>query len=183
MRIIYVIISVLFFSLTYSQVRLNSVEKQVLERELSVRNKNSDVLRKMIGDSLLVHINIMPYQKSLTELKSTISASKELTKEEIDEIFGSEPDKNYNLPNHPKEWILKDFSGMLVTFYKGDNEIAKRKILEMYNVLSISVPVVRKDKKYALIQTSNEHEGGVLHIYKNTSKGWTLYKNIQLYYI
>lgn len=183
MKNAYTTIILLMFSLSHCQVKLDKFEREVLKSEILKREENNGRLQKMIGDSLLVHINILQFDSSFNELKAKIIISGELSKDEVEKIFDSDPDKIYKVSKRFKEWTQKDFTGRNVTIFKGNSENSKRKILEMYNVLSISVPVVRSDKKFAFIQTSNEHEGGILHIYMRNGDNWIWYKDIQLYFI
>jgi hypothetical protein len=157
---------------------MNADERAVFELEVS-RNDNSTHLKRFVGDSLLVNRSILPYQKTFGEFKSWCIATKTLNEQEADEIFGSKPDKLFRLKHDGKEWTSQDFQRRIVSLFVESEP--RQQNLGFFGTLSISVPVIRKDKKYALIQVDNIQEGGLLRVYKKTSQGWIFYKTINLY--
>jgi hypothetical protein len=163
-----------------SQFNLNQDQRTVLELELQKKQNSHGAIRE-VGDSLIVAAEILPYSKNLDELKSWVIEARCLSKADAEEIFGPDPVKSFSSVMVNRKWTHKDFPRRVVTFY--DDERKNRQSLSIFNIFSFSVPIIRNDMKYILLQTSDNHNGGVLHIYKHSDDGWVLYKDVQLYLI
>lgn len=155
---------------------MSSGERAVFELEIA-RNTNNPQLTRYIGDSLLVDKDVLP-NYTIDKLINMGLSSKSLVKEEVGEIFGTKPAESFQLKHTTLKWQTRNFKKTIVKLYS-DND--KNQNLNFFGLLSISVPVIRKDKKYAIVQVENIQEGGLLRVYKKTPKGWVFYKTINLY--
>jgi len=172
-------------------------ENQIKIINLELNRQKSDFSNKydtkpIIGDSILVNRAVIKNDKSPDDLKLWLGnvKAKGLTASDYIDIFGKDSLELYDLNvGRCTEWTQEAFPNLKVSiYYEGkykDPNTGKVKPLMAFSnatTLFLSVPQIRKDQKYALIQTSSAKHGGVLSIYKNTHQGWELYKNVILYY-
>lgn len=181
MKIISSILLLFCISIAFGQKNL---EKEILKLEVSAyKEYYAKNTRAFINDSIIVNIEISPDTKMYKDLRADVLNTGDLTEIEVNEIFGTEQNNLFDTGaavSSQNKWTADSFSGFKIKFY--DSEKMK-KVYFPYLVVSLSKPIFRKDNKYALIISSNENDGGVLTIYKNTGNGWMPYKKVQLYYI
>lgn len=107
---------------------------------------------------------------------------KYLTELEVEEIFGTD-EVEFQEAIHVEEWKedLLD-SGKILLYDEG---IAKRfkGVFGSPNPIELSIPAIRADGEFALIQMRDRTLGGLLHIYKKTNGEWVMYKQIRLSHV
>ncbi|WP_159801181.1 hypothetical protein [Flavobacterium sp. MK4S-17] len=176
----------LLFSCGSKRIPEDNTEKllYITLADYQKRHPNSDYLKLQIKDSLILNKEILFLEK-VNDLKQWLVMAEKLTNDEITEIFG-----NSFTIYEKNQWSNRDFSGINVLLF--DNQKYSESIninnqektgIGIGNKLAVSLPVIREDKKYALIKTESETDGGLLLIYINQNGKWQLYKTIQLYFV
>lgn len=170
------------------QNKLNTDQINILNIELTHikdNHPNSNSLKKIIGDSLLVNKKVNRYDPLPPgyDLKKLCMSNEELTVDEANEIFGNgefsypDPDK------HKTHWSAEDFAGYKIAFFEDRKKSPRDNVLAtLHNVISISIPSIRSDGKFALMHVEDS-AGGQLKIYKKVVGKWVSYKSIWLYLV
>lgn len=169
----------------YSQSTMTAEDKQIIHTEI-LRNTDSlaaqEAVYDFIKDSLLVNSKVLK-PKKMKAIKSVLNADN-ITDMQKEEIFGIR-DENYFTESKLKNvnWQQNAFADLKVAlFTKSKYKKRKNAVNALYkaDMLSLSRPVINKDRTYALIETMSNKKGRILSIYKNTDKGWMFYKDIVL---
>ncbi|MES2486285.1 MAG: hypothetical protein V4581_10120 [Bacteroidota bacterium] len=163
-------------SLTNTQIQIVQLELTQLKE-----THRSQCYNNIIGDSLLVYKDVIINFDSAIYLSEYTVMSEQLKQEEANDIFGTDTGKIfYQMPaTDIKEWKTEYFPDFKVAFATVKNQ----RISPMCNPLSLSIPCVRSDGKYALLYCTSESIGGLLKIYKNNNSAWALHKQIILFAI
>jgi len=134
-------------------------------------------------EKVVISLAKITYEEYIFKSIKTFASDSGLSDTEINEIFGKNIYDLYNLKNKSNDkWCKNSFKNIEVELYDAEGK-PKNIGFKSMQVMGISKVVVRKDQKYALVQTVSDANGGVLSIYKATENGWEFYKNIQIFYI
>ncbi len=181
------ILLLLTFTCAKSQVKLPQDQVAILKSEVqrvSLPYKTPYYVNGIVKDSVIIDSKVLIFDTKDSKLKDWCINTGALLKDEADKIFGNE-DKLFNFEEKgDKFWTGKEFPGLKVSLFDENNRNPERLILKTSNIIyAISVPIIRKDGKYALIQSANEHDGDILSIYRKTNDGWVFYRKVQIYFI
>lgn len=141
----------------------------------------------VVGDSILINKKILQEDRTIEDLAYWVVNTQKMTDIEAKEIFGKKGSLSFMSDNKNDVWNYENFSGFKVALFdeKYTNAVTNKNSEKIgvgtFNILSISKPMIREDKKYAIIKTSSESQGGVLSIYKLVGKKWQFLKQIPLH--
>ena len=150
-------------------------EIAVLKHEVLRCSKEYAGTETVVNDSLLISRHKNLSLSNYPNLKERLVKFKLLSDDEAAEVFGSDTDNLFNLPDETEmlSWEPKDFSNLRVKFFTHhENKIPP-------STISLSDPVFRKDNKYAMIVAFHTRDRGSLSFYKNTGSEWVAYKSIE----
>ncbi|HLA56410.1 MAG TPA: hypothetical protein VK623_09935 [Flavobacterium sp.] len=164
----------LLFCVANIYAQPKNVEIEIIKQEISRYQKNVDM------DSILVNKKVLPYEKGFLENFRVQADRIGMTQNEIEEIFGRGDEQPYKTCK-ARNWSKKSFENLKVIFYNG-NDNAKNVRGKLRYQIGISKVLLRKDKKFAIVQLESMYTGWVVNIYKYTDQGWVFYKSVTLGY-
>lgn len=173
----------LFLALSFYNSKAQSTDqKEILRQEIAKkRSQYSYSTSTIVNDSLVVAKKVLGYEKNIEDLRFWLVNVKMLTEKDAKEIFGNNS-KDFLLPSIDNaEWTNNSFPNNKIKFYKEDPDNKKSYQNFILHPICFSLPLVRKDRKYALLEIESENDGGVLCIYKLVGKKWELFKQMSLH--
>jgi hypothetical protein len=174
----------LFLALSFYNCKAQSTDqKEILRQEIAKkRSQYSYSTSTIVDDSLVVAKKVLGYEKNIEDMIFWLVNVQMLTENEAKEIFGNNS-KDFLLPNVIENagWTNNSFPNNKIKFYKEDSDNKKSYQNFILHPIRFSFPLVRKDRKYALLEIESENDGGVLCIYKLVGKKWELFKQIPLH--
>jgi hypothetical protein len=177
----FIIFVLLNFSTCFCQ-NLTKDQKEILSQEILRTRIDYPLAKEVLTDSLLINKEIYQEVPKIDIYKSEAVKYNYLTKNELKRVFGLGEDLYDINGDLPLNWNNKDFQGIKVALYfpgKFNKVINGQSVgifLGNLDVITLGIPVIKKDGKYGIIQWYNERYGNSISIYKRVNGEWKFYK-------
>jgi hypothetical protein len=180
------ILLLLVSALGYGQ-KLTADEQKILHLEVERKIKKLKSSNIAV-DSIVINKRIPQLEYNFDKLKSSTVLSNELSPAEAEQIFGTNSSNKFILKkNSFNEWEQEYFKDFNTFFFDEQKHVygytpasSNKKGIGHVIIFDFSIPLIRNDDKYAVIQVGDS-DGGTLEFYRRIEKGWEHYKTFSIY--
>lgn len=177
-----IVINATLFLLSCGVSKKNMLEKEIVTTELNKIQSSNKERKSICVAKEMAHFD------EISVLYNKCINMDGISLEEANTVFkNGNSFYTFNSSLNVNFWDVHFFNEIEVSFYESnvnktnENGITLHNDCNSMNVIYMSKPYIRSDKKFALIITSSESNGGVLNIYNYHNKKWVFYKSIQIY--